>query len=197
MLVARCGLLALLLPLLTGCPALDWIRQLGTPGLTTEEQPAAVQAAEVLTYMRYVNNLYKTGNRRQAALRSELELMEQQVQADQRLTDQTKLAWLLTLPGSGFQDARRGLDSLSHIGEAAGDGALADLTGLVAATVGKRIALSHKLRSADARYRNAEQQRLALEEKVLLLEQETADLQDKINALTHLESGIGPTDYTH
>ena len=197
MLVARCGLFVLLLPLLAGCPALDWIRQVGAPPLTTEEQRPAVQAAEVLAYMRYVNDLYKTGDERRAALRAELEVMEQQVQDYQRLADQTKLAWLLTLPGSGFQDARRGLDSLSRIGEAAGVGALADLTSLVTVTVGKRIALSHKLRGAEARYRNGEDQRLELEEKLRLLEQETADLQDKIDALTHLETGIGSNNYTH
>jgi len=197
MFVARCGLFILLVPLLAGCPALDWVRQIGAPRPTEEEQAPAVQVAEVLAYMRYVNDLYKTGDRRQAALRMELQAMEQQVQAYQRLADRTKLAWLLTLPGSGFQDARRGLDSLSRIGEAAGDGALADLAGLVAATVAKRIALSHKLRTADARYLGSEEQRLALEEKVRLLEQKTADLQHKIDALTHLETGLDPNNYTH
>jgi len=197
MFVARCSLFVLLLPLLAGCPALDWVRQLGAQGPTAEEQAPAVQAAEVLAYMRYVSDLYKTGNRRQAALRMELDAMEQQVQAHQRLADKTKLAWLLTLPGSGFQDARRGLDGLSRISEMAGDGTLADLAGLTAATVSKRIALSHKLRNADARYRGGEEQRLVLEEKVRLLEQETADLQDKIDALTHLETGLGPSNYTH
>lgn len=195
MFVVRCGLLALLLPLLVGCPALDRIRHGGTPALSTEEQSSAIQAAEVLAYMRYVNDLHKTGSSRRVALRSELDLMEQQVQEHQRLADRAKLAWLLTLPGSGFQDAGRGLDSLRDIAEVAGEGAVADLTRLVVTTVGKRIDLSHKLRNANVRYRSERGQQREMEEKIDSLEEKIADLQYKINALTHLETDIDPSNH--
>jgi len=201
---ARRCLLALLLPLLAGCSALDQTRRTDM----TEDSPAA-QAAEVLAYMHHVNGL-KAGKVKRTALRNELEIMAQHVQEHRRLADRAKLAWLLTLPASGFQDAERGLDRLERIGKAAGAGALADLTDLLVTTVGQRINLYGRLRKANALHRTGQDQCLELEEKVglrteqdqclqlkenvRLLEQEKADLQNKINALTNLETGIEPSN---
>jgi len=190
------GLAALLLLLsINGCAELDALRQ--AHHLSTGDASPQGQVAEVLAYVRYVDGLRTLDAKPARALQSEYQTLDRVVREGRRPANRVKLAWLIALPGIRFQDSNRSLKLLANVTKEfePGPNVIHDLIGWMRSVVTSQRDSALKLRRTRARLRVAQGQNEDLQLSTQSMQEQVTDLQQKINALTNIETGIDDSSY--
>jgi len=191
-------LLAMLMAgMLGGCAELDALnRDAQFSGQGADSSPQG-QVVEVLAYVRYVDGLKMLDSQVKTALQSEYQTLDRVVREYRRPVNRIKLAWLMALPGTRFQDSNRSLELLNEVGGQLGPGPspIHDLVAWMSRTIAYQSDLALKLRGSRSRLRITKSARSKLEQQNSVLQEQSIELQQKINALTHIETGIDDTNY--
>jgi len=191
-------LLAMLMAgVLGGCAELEALnRDAQFSGQGADSSPQG-QVVEVLAYVRYVDGLKMLDSQVKTALQSEYQTLDRVVREYRRPVNRIKLAWLMALPGTRFQDSNRSLELLNEVGGQLGPGPspIHDLVAWMSRTIAYQSDLALKLRGSRSRLRITKSARSKLEQQNSVLQEQSIELQQKINALTHIETGIDDTNY--
>ena len=193
---SRLMLAVLVISGLVGCAELDALNRHAQ--YSEGADPSAQgQVVEVLAYVRYVDGLKTLDSEVKTALQSEFQTLDRLVREYRRPVNRIKLAWLVSLPGTRFQDSNRSLELLGKVSDQLGPGPspIHDLVGWMRSTISWQRRLALKASSARSRLRVARAQVQKLEQQNSLLQEQGSELQQKINALTHIETGIDDTSY--
>lgn len=188
---------ALVLVSLAGCAELEALNRSVQHAGAGGDSSAQGQVVEVLAYVRYVDGLQTLDSEVKSALQSEYQTLDRLVREYRRPVNRIKLAWLMSLPGTRFQDSNRSLELLDDVSGQLGPGPspIHDLVGWMRRSISYQSQLALKERSARSRLRVARTQARKLEQQNSLLQEQGAELQQKINALTHIETGIDDASY--
>jgi len=193
----RLLLAALVLSSLSACAELDALnRNAQLSGQGVDPTPQG-QVAEVLAYVRYVDGLQTLDSKVKTALQSEFQTLDRVVREHRRPVNRIKLAWLMSLPGTRFQNSKRSLELLGDVSTQLGVGPspIHDLVGWMRSMIAYQNQLALKAKRSRSRLRAAQAQSRTLEQQNSLLTEQGIELQQKINALTHIETGIDDSSY--
>jgi hypothetical protein len=193
---ARLVLLAAL-SLLGACAELEALnRSAQLSGQGADQSPQG-QVAEVLAYVRYVDGLHTLDSQLNTALQGEYQTLDRVVREYRRPVNRIKLAWLLALPGTRFQDSNRSLELLREVGAELGPGPseIHDMVAWMRRMIDYQSQLALKLKRVRSWLRVAKSEGSKMEQQNLLLKEQSTELRQKINALTHIETGIDDASY--
>ena len=182
---------------LSGCAELEALnRGAGLAGEGMDSSPQG-QVSEVLAYVRYVDGLDMLDSQLKPALQNEYQTLERVVREHRQPVNRIKLAWLLALPETRFHDSKRSLELLQHVSGqlTPGPGPVHDLVGWMSGMISYQRELARKASKTRSRLRAAQSQSRELEIQNSLLQEQSTELQQKIDALTQIEAGIDDTNY--
>ena len=182
---------------LSGCTELDALTRNARLGGEGADASSQGQVAEVLAYVRYVDGLRMLDSELKTALQGEYQTLQRVVREYRRPVNRIKLAWLVALPGTGFQDSKHSIELLADVVDQLGPGPspIHDLVGWMRITISYQRELAKKARGTRSRLRAAQTLGRKLEQQNSLLQEHSTELQQKINALTHIETGIDDSSY--
>ena len=195
--VSRMLLAALVMSGLNGCAELDALNRRAQFPYQGADSSAQGQVAEVLAYVRYVEGLQTLDPEVKTALQTEFQMLNRVVREYRQPVNRLKLAWLMSLPGTRFQDSNHSLELLGEVSAqlGPGPGPIHDLIGWMGKMIAYQSKLALKLRTLRSRLRMAQAQVRELEQQNGLLQEQSTELQQKIHALTHIETGIDDSSY--
>lgn len=178
--------------LLQGCAELQSLQAAMAPRPSPVSSAVSAQVAQVLAYVRYTDELRTSGADSDAALRQKVDEMNQAVQERQGVVERLKLAHLLSIPGTPFQDSARSVRLLDTVrSDYAGTiGPITDLADWMSGNIDYTQQLELELRNYKARFVRERARRSGLERDKETLGQENAELRSTINALTDIELKI-------
>jgi len=193
----RMLLAVLMSSILGGCAELDALNRNAQFSGQGADPSAQGQVAEVLAYVRYVDGLQTLDSKVKTALQTEFQTLDGVVREYRRPVNRIKLAWLMSLPGTRFQDSNRSLELLQDVSGQLGPGPspIHDLVGWMRSAIAYQSKLALKASSTRSRLRVAQGQSRKLEQQNSLLKEQGVELQQKINALTNIETGIDDSSY--